>query len=295
MAWVKLDDAYTDHPKFVALSDGAFRLWHTALAYCNRWMTDGYVPDHVVPSLTRETRHQKLVDELMRLRLWEQADGGFRFHDYEHYQPSRAKLLEQRATKARNGQLGGIASGESRRTKPEAEAKQTGSTDEAKSKHGAEQNRSTGEPNANETRSENEPRTPYPVPGSIDPVPPRARASDDDPSPTPEGAARSSSLGYVPAPGSKRPRQSPIPKAGDDACTRQGCGHSRVLSHRGPRDVAVVAGTAVEGECVATDCVCPAPVVSAVSSAAHTEGTAVGTTGEAEPEIPDADEQEGAA
>ena len=44
MPWVKLDDGFTDHPKIASLSDSAFRTFVTALCYCNKNLTDGFVP-----------------------------------------------------------------------------------------------------------------------------------------------------------------------------------------------------------------------------------------------------------
>lgn len=41
MAFIRLSDDYFDNPKFENISDGAFRLWHQALAYCRRHATDG--------------------------------------------------------------------------------------------------------------------------------------------------------------------------------------------------------------------------------------------------------------
>jgi len=44
MAWIRLSDDYTDHPKFDSLSDGAFRLWHQAMGFCRKFQTDGVMP-----------------------------------------------------------------------------------------------------------------------------------------------------------------------------------------------------------------------------------------------------------
>jgi len=41
LAFIRLSDDYFDNPKIEHLSDGAFRLWHQALAYCRRHSTDG--------------------------------------------------------------------------------------------------------------------------------------------------------------------------------------------------------------------------------------------------------------
>ena len=41
--WVKLNDQAPNDPDIDALSDGAFRLWVTAICYCQAQLTDGYV------------------------------------------------------------------------------------------------------------------------------------------------------------------------------------------------------------------------------------------------------------
>jgi len=44
VAWIRLSDDYIDDEKMIALSHGAFRLWHEGLAYCRRKKTDGLIP-----------------------------------------------------------------------------------------------------------------------------------------------------------------------------------------------------------------------------------------------------------
>lgn len=44
MPFIRLSDNYIDHPKFMALSDGAFRLWHEGMAYARKHQTDGLIP-----------------------------------------------------------------------------------------------------------------------------------------------------------------------------------------------------------------------------------------------------------
>lgn len=47
MTWVRLDDEFGEHPKIAALSDSALALFVTGLAYCNRNLTDGFIPHPV--------------------------------------------------------------------------------------------------------------------------------------------------------------------------------------------------------------------------------------------------------
>lgn len=98
MTWVKLDDALTEHPKIVALSDPAFALWIASLAYCNRNLTDGFVPSAVGIGQLRycEGNTTPAIRELERAGLWVPTTGGWAVHDYLDYQPSRSDVALQR-------------------------------------------------------------------------------------------------------------------------------------------------------------------------------------------------------
>jgi hypothetical protein len=83
MGWFRFDDKAIDHPKFLALSDGAFRLWIEGGAYCNRHLTDGRILRAALNGFRYVTR--KRVDELVAQRLWEVDGDGFRLHDYHDW------------------------------------------------------------------------------------------------------------------------------------------------------------------------------------------------------------------
>jgi hypothetical protein len=122
MTWVRLDDGAPEHPKVVGLGDDAFALWVRALCYCNRALTDGFVPSGALSSLSRAKRPADVAAKLVAEKLWEPVDGGYQVHDYTDFQPSRAEIEEQRREKSeakrRAGQAGGRRSGEARRAKP---------------------------------------------------------------------------------------------------------------------------------------------------------------------------------
>jgi hypothetical protein len=66
-----------------------------------------------------------LTDRLVAVGLWERAGDDFLIHDFLLYQPSRAKVLEQRDIKAFAGRLGGKRAAKQRASMGEAEPKQT--------------------------------------------------------------------------------------------------------------------------------------------------------------------------
>lgn len=100
MSWVKLDDSFGENPKIAQASDSALALWVTSLAYCNRNLTDGYIPSSVGLGQLRYCGGNPVpaIRELESLGLWETAEGGWYVHDYLHYQLSKDDVLAQRET-----------------------------------------------------------------------------------------------------------------------------------------------------------------------------------------------------
>lgn len=94
MAWFKIDDGLWAHPKFLGLSDKSFRLWVRAGAYSCQHLTDGIITKEMLAILGAQRRH---CDELWTAGLWERVtDGGYRFHDWEHYQMSKEEVENRR-------------------------------------------------------------------------------------------------------------------------------------------------------------------------------------------------------
>lgn len=99
MPWLKVDDAFTDHPKIEALSDRGFRLHVAGMCFCARLLTDGHIPaDRVrrlLPSVTK-----RMLDELVTEGCWVKVEDGYRVHGYLDYNPSKEKVLHERAAAA---------------------------------------------------------------------------------------------------------------------------------------------------------------------------------------------------
>jgi hypothetical protein len=75
MPYLNIDDGMPDHPKVEALSDAAFRLHVTAMAYCAHKMTDGLVERRKARRLT-ETASDVVVSELIGAGIWHDAGKG---------------------------------------------------------------------------------------------------------------------------------------------------------------------------------------------------------------------------
>lgn len=121
MPWVKVDEAFYDHPKFWDLPPGAGWLWIRALAWSNRNLTDGVVPASTLAKLRAKRRD---ADALVTAGLWEPRGDGWAFHDYHEFQPSAAHVRANREAKARAGRAGGLASGQTRGSKSKQPASQ---------------------------------------------------------------------------------------------------------------------------------------------------------------------------
>jgi hypothetical protein len=114
MPWIKVDDQIAHHPKFMAAGAVASWLWVCGQSYCARYLTDGFVPESALPTLGNVTNAKAHAQTLVRVGLWEPAEGGYRIHDYLQFQPSRAEVEERRRQRANAGRKGGLRSGHTR-------------------------------------------------------------------------------------------------------------------------------------------------------------------------------------
>lgn len=108
MTWFKVDDSFHAHPKVLATDADALGLWVVAGAWSSSNLTDGFVPTHALLRLTPGA--DDLARKLVTSGLWRRTKGGFQFHDWLTYQPSK-----EEATAGRDGMSTGGALGNHRR------------------------------------------------------------------------------------------------------------------------------------------------------------------------------------
>ena len=98
MTWVKLDDAIGEHPKIAQIDDHALALFITGLAYCNRNLTDGFIPSAVGLGQLRfcDGNAVPAIRQLELVSLWHPVAGGWQVHDFQEYQPSAQQVLAER-------------------------------------------------------------------------------------------------------------------------------------------------------------------------------------------------------
>lgn len=82
MAWLEVDDRLFCHPKWLAAPGGARALWVTALSYCGFQNAGGFVATPALAILGGTTND---AADLVRVGLWHEAEGGWRFHDFFRY------------------------------------------------------------------------------------------------------------------------------------------------------------------------------------------------------------------
>lgn len=123
MAWVKIDDHFDEHPKLAQVGPLGWGVWAAGLAYCNRNLTDGFIPSSIVEGIGGRWRVRRpsedgeeqvwqiyrgsgddredmesewVADLLVDVGVWERVAGGYRVHDYLQFQPSREQIIGQR-------------------------------------------------------------------------------------------------------------------------------------------------------------------------------------------------------
>lgn len=99
MAWVRTDDNAPNHPKFFRVGPAAAGFWWAGLCYCNRNLTDGFIPSRdlalVYPGVTKGGA-LRLATVLVEAGLWYVDTDGWRVHDYTHYQPKSEQVRADR-------------------------------------------------------------------------------------------------------------------------------------------------------------------------------------------------------
>lgn len=104
MTWFRADDQQHSHPKVIEAGLEAMGLWLLAGTYCCDKLTDGFVAWPVIERLAGGKAKAKKLAKLLvdakgesQVGLWEEVDGGCRFHDWRVYQLPAAEERARRA------------------------------------------------------------------------------------------------------------------------------------------------------------------------------------------------------
>lgn len=90
MAWLRIDDGFTEHPKLLALTPRDRWTWLRILSYCARYRTSGRVPSSIGEAIAGVT--PALLRRLLALGLLEPVENSvdeYRVHDFEVYNTPR--------------------------------------------------------------------------------------------------------------------------------------------------------------------------------------------------------------
>ena len=100
LAWVRIHDGAMRHPKILALSDSAFRLWVKGLSYCQLNLTDGLIPRTALREMGAKRKDVEALSLPLSAEyapLWEPHPVGFKAHDYLFWNDSREKVQDRQA------------------------------------------------------------------------------------------------------------------------------------------------------------------------------------------------------
>jgi hypothetical protein len=104
MTWMKLETLVRSNPKLVATvaatghCDAAW-LWLAANTWARDSLTDGFIPELVLPTLIPALPAKVLKPlpaVLVQCGLWHIAEGGYQVHDFLQHNPTKAEVTEKR-------------------------------------------------------------------------------------------------------------------------------------------------------------------------------------------------------
>lgn len=113
MAWLRIDDTVPTHRKHLKAGPAAAWLWVCGIAYCQRHLTDGFIPEEALALLGVAKGSDALASKLVEVGLFCRVDGGYQVHDYLDLNASRDEAVatkqKRHEDKAKAGRAGAAA------------------------------------------------------------------------------------------------------------------------------------------------------------------------------------------
>jgi hypothetical protein len=194
MSWVRTDDGAPLHPKFFRAGVSAYGWWHAGLSYCNRLLTDGFIPtsdiELVFPGTPRDevVAHIEVLVREGSLKIGRRKGrDGYVIHDYHDHQPHSSVVLERRRSLSTIGRKGGVKSGETRKRGASPELNHDASTP------------SKQDPKPRPDPSRPDPSRPDPSRPDLKDIAPRSQRAAPDPVSTTESMTALHAVQHVPA------------------------------------------------------------------------------------------------
>jgi hypothetical protein len=96
--YAQLDIHFDEHPKYADLSLAHLGLIACAISYCNRLLTDGYVPASAMKGFGNNAKAASILSrKLIDSGIWEQRNGGVSIVGYLDHNPSKAEVTAKKA------------------------------------------------------------------------------------------------------------------------------------------------------------------------------------------------------
>lgn len=102
--WGKVYGDLVFSRKWMEAGMAARGLWTTALSFCIAQKTHGNLESHMVAFLGG---NDELAAELVAVGLWDEIEGGYRFHDWEDHQGTEERMARRTEASRANGAKGG--------------------------------------------------------------------------------------------------------------------------------------------------------------------------------------------
>ena len=113
MSWFKVDDQLAFNAKVMLAGNSAMGLWVRAGSWSSAQLTGGFIPAHMANAMANAMANPCDADALVMAGLWDEAEGGYQFHDWADFQPDAEAEKEKRkaTSKARSdaGKAGAAA------------------------------------------------------------------------------------------------------------------------------------------------------------------------------------------
>ncbi len=96
MAWIRLDDQIAHHPKVLKVGLSAW-LYVGCIAFAQRFLTDGFIPDESIKTLCGGVDKPILhIRKLVGAGLLERLPNGYQVHDYLDFNESAETVKKRR-------------------------------------------------------------------------------------------------------------------------------------------------------------------------------------------------------
>lgn len=100
MRYARIEENAMDSPKFIAINAAAWRLWCEGSTYCQKHLTDGFIPSSALRGFRYFSQGalKQLCEALAPGKgpLWHRVEGGIQVHDYLDWNDPREKVLANR-------------------------------------------------------------------------------------------------------------------------------------------------------------------------------------------------------